>query len=185
MMSVTIEGVEFPLPTLEQELYRAGVLWRKNARISLRKQGRYFTGALYKGIDIKLLADKGEYAVELIMKEDYWQYVDLGVRGAKRSPYPKQKQSPFAYTNKMPPPGALDRWVVKRGLEGVKDKKGRFIKRKSMVFLIRRAIFTRGLKPTRFITDTGERIENNKKLIDRIGQAYATDIATGIAKLFE
>ena len=185
MLSMKIGSVDFELPNLEKELYRAGVLWRKNARISLRKHGRYNTGALYKGIDIVVKQDDKAMYVELLIDSDYWQYIDLGVRGAKKSPFPDQMKSPFSYKKKMPPSGPLDRWVVKKGLEGTRDKKGRFVSRQSMVFLIRRAIYTRGIKPTRFITGTGERIENNKKLHLRIAEAYAKDVADNIAKQWQ
>lgn len=42
------------------------------------------------------------------------------------------------------PLGVLNKWVVQRGLSGLRDKKGRFIKRRSMIYLINRSIKQHG-----------------------------------------
>ena len=52
----------------------------------------------------------------------------------------------------MPPAKAFSQWVVRKGLDGVRDKKGRFIKRKSMQYLIARSIYEHGIKPSMFFT---------------------------------
>jgi len=52
----------------------------------------------------------------------------------------------------MPPSKAFSGWVVRKGLKGVRDEKGRFIPRKSLQFLIARSIFRDGIKPSLFFT---------------------------------
>ena len=53
--------------------------------------------------------------------------------------------------------GAIDQWVVQKpGLSNVRDDLGRFIPRKTMVFLISRSIYLAGLKPSYFFSDPFE-----------------------------
>ena len=83
--------------------------------------------------------------------EGYAKFVDKGVKGSKSSA--KAPNSPYKYTNKQPPAGVIDKWVVRKGLEGARDEKGRFIKRKSLVYAMARSIKLYGVKPTNFFTD--------------------------------
>ena len=85
---------------------------------------------------------------------DYGKYVDKGVSGTQQ----KQKfvdykgkslTSPFKYTTKQPPTGILDKWVVKKGI-APRDERGRFISRKSLVYLIARSIKLKGIKSLAF-----------------------------------
>ena len=86
---------------------------------------------------------------------NYGTYVDKGVSGNKKTQKFKDYlgkviSSPYKYTTKQPPTGIIDKWVVRKGLKGSRDKEGRFIKRKSMVFLIARSIKIKGIKSTSF-----------------------------------
>jgi hypothetical protein len=83
--------------------------------------------------------------------EGYAKFVDKGVQGSKSSA--KAPNSPYKYTTKQPPSGVIDKWVVRKGLEGIRDKKGKFIPRKSLVFNIARNIKLYGVKPSNFFTD--------------------------------
>ena len=83
--------------------------------------------------------------------EGYAKFVDKGVKGSKSSA--KAPNSPYKYTNKQPPAGVIDKWVVRKGIEGARDEKGRFIKRKSLVYAMARSIKLYGVKPTNFFTD--------------------------------
>jgi hypothetical protein len=78
--------------------------------------------------------------------EDYGTFQDKGVNG-KRSVY----TTAYKFGTKMPPPKALDKWIVRKGL-APKDKQGRFISRKSLQFLIARSIYFNGIKPSLFFT---------------------------------
>jgi len=70
--------------------------------------------------------------------EGYAKFVDKGVKGSKSSA--KAPNSPYKYSNKQPPSGVIDKWAVRKGIQGVRDKKGRFIPRKSLVYSIARNI---------------------------------------------
>ena len=83
--------------------------------------------------------------------EGYAKFVDKGVKGSKSSA--KAPNSPYKYTTKQPPSNVIDKWAVRKGIQGVRDKKGRFIPRKSLVFSIARNIKLYGVKPSNFFTD--------------------------------
>lgn len=85
-----------------------------------------------------------------IYEASYGAFVREGVRGSLSSA--KAPKSPFSFKSKMPPAGPLDRWAVNRGISGTRDSKGRFIKRKSLVFLIRRSIFRFGIYPLNYFS---------------------------------
>lgn len=112
-----------------------------------------------------------------ISENEYGEYVRKGVKGAtssKRAP-----DSPYSFKDKMPPAAPLDRWVVQKGLKSARDKKGRFIKRKSLVFLIRRSIFRFGIKPL----DYFDKLKPNiKKLRDDITRQQINDLSLLIVK---
>lgn len=105
------------------------------------------TGALSNSINYETDAGPNSFSIEIDM-EQYGEYLDFGVSGTK-----KKYNTPYAYTNKMPPSSAFSQWVVRKGLSGVRDKKtGRFIKRKSMQYAIAKSIYYNGIKPTKFFT---------------------------------
>jgi len=103
--------------------------------------------------------------------EGYAKFVDKGVKGSKSSA--KAPNSPYKYTNKQPPAGVIDKWVVRKGIEGARDEKGRFIKRKSLVYAMARSIKLYGVKPTNFFTDAFN--VAYKDLPKEFIKAYAND----------
>tara|TARA_R110002020_G_scaffold164573_1_gene351375 strand:- start:18442 stop:19059 length:618 start_codon:yes stop_codon:yes gene_type:complete len=57
-----------------------------------------------------------------------------------------RKQPAFSGDFKMIPTNAIDKWVVRKGLEGTRDEKtGRFISRKSLKFAIATSIYQKGI----------------------------------------
>ena len=110
--------------------------------------------ALEGSIKFEVVADAEGFTVKFYMS-DYGTYVDKGVSGTKQIQKYKDYlgkiiNSPYKYTTKQPPSGVIDKWVVRKGLKGSRDKEGRFIKRKSMVFLIARSIKMKGIKSIAF-----------------------------------
>ncbi len=97
--------------------------------------------------------------------EDYGEYQDKGVSGVKR-----KFNTPYKYTNKMPPPKAFANWVVRKGLQGVRDKNGRFIPRKSLQWAIAKSVYNNGIKPSYFFSAPFK--VNFKKLPQEIVQAF-------------
>jgi len=122
----------------------------QQAKANLTRQKRTATGALYNSLKYNLNVSPNSFSLSFDM-EDYGQFQDKGVRGAK-STYQSAAGSPYKYTNKMPPSSAFSQWVIKKGLDGVRDKKGRFVKRKSLQFAIARSIYNKGIPATKFFT---------------------------------
>lgn len=134
------------------------------AKKELVKQGKKSSGDLYNSIDSDLEVYKSNNFALSFTLGDYGEFVDKGVSGTK-----VKYKTPFKYTTKMPPPSKLDKWIVRKGL--AKDSKGRFIKRKSLQFLIARSIFRKGLKPSLFFTKPFNKHfkKVSKELVDSFG----------------
>jgi len=180
-LTMEIGGVEYPLTNLTKTLNKIGKMWRKNARISLRMQDKVNTGALYNSMPLIVGEDKGGYFVEITPQVHYWEFVDKGVQGASRNIFSRQSESPFQFGSGKGPRGlrgAIDKWVVQKSIDGTRDAQGRFTPRKSLVFLISRAIYNRGLKPTFFISDTLKRLK--PKAMKWVKMAMVKDVANAI-----
>ena len=109
--------------------------------------------ALEQSISFKVITDPDGFKVQFYMA-DYGTFVDKGVSGNKKQQKFKDYKnkvitSPYKYTTKQPPSGVLDKWVVRKGI-APRDEGGRFIKRKSLVFLIARKIKRDGIKGISF-----------------------------------
>ena len=115
-------------------------------------------------------------ALELSFKgAGYAKFVDKGVKGSKSSA--KAPSSPYKFTGnkKTVNIGAIDKWVVRKGLKAARNEKGKFIKRKSLVGAIARSIYLYGIEPTNFFTGAVDK--NIKTLPPQIAKAYANDAA--------
>lgn len=100
----------------------------------------------------------------------YASFYDQGVQGADPTRMPdgakhRQNRAPLSnfrfgtgnFKGQGSLRGAIDQWVVQKpGLSNVRDDLGRFIPRKTMVFLITRSIYLTGLKPSYFFSDPFE-----------------------------
>ena len=123
---------------------------KESKAILQRQKGKT---ALASSIKTTVTTDPNGYSVKFFMA-DYGTFVDKGVSGnkTKRSftNYKGQNESsPYRYTNKQPPSGILDKWSVRKGI-APRDEKGRFIKRKSLIFLIARSIKSKGIQGISF-----------------------------------
>ena len=119
------------------------------AVLIIERSGASSTGNLAKSLrfEVKKVA---EGLLLQIYEADYGVFVREGVQGSISSA--KAPKSPFRYKDKMPPAGPLDKWAVNKGISGTRDSKGRFIKRKSLTFLIRRSIFRFGISPLNYFS---------------------------------
>ena len=123
----------------------------QQSRSNLTKGKKNASKRLYDSIDYEVL--DGAKAVSVVFRmEDYGKYQDLGVSGVK-----KKYNTPYSYTSKMPPARVFSDWVVRKGLEGIRDDKGRFIKRKSLQYIIARSVYMKGIKPSLFFTKPFEK----------------------------
>lgn len=95
------------------------------------------SGSLLESVEVQWEGSIDNGDLELVVRmDDYWYFVENG-----RKP------------GRMPPIAPIDKWVVqKAGLSNVvRDQSGRFIKRKSLVYLIRRSIGRYGYAGTHFL----------------------------------
>jgi hypothetical protein len=122
---------------------------------NLQKAGK--GGKLEESIRFEVITSEDGFTVQFFMSS-YGQYVDKGVSGTqKKRTFKDYKskviKSPFSYKNSkghsQPPSKALDGWAVKKGI-APRDAKGRFIKRKTLTFLIARSIGRNGIQGISF-----------------------------------
>jgi hypothetical protein len=184
MSNLTIEigGKEYPMTKIKKALQTIGKIWRKNARISLRKQDKVNTGTLYNSMSVAVGKDKDGFFVNITPQVHYWEFVDKGVQGASRNIFSRQSESPFKFGSGNGPRGlrgAIDKWVAKKGFQFSDKKTGRFMSFKSTAFVVSRAIYNRGLKPTFFISDTLKRLK--PKAMQMLSKAMSEDMANALS----
>ena len=139
----------------------------REAKMNLRNRNKVSSGRLYKSIrGSKIRATNRSLQFNIEM-EDYGTFIDKGVSGVKR-----KFNTPYTYRDKMPPPSSLDNWIVRKGI-APRDEKGKFIKRKSLQFLIARGIYNNGIKPSLFFTTPFKKYA--KSLPDILEKAFALD----------
>ena len=144
------------------------------SKANLTRQKRNASGNLRNSLDYDLTVSKNSFSLEFIMTE-YGMFVDEGVRGSK-STYPESRDSKFQYTGRFKtiPTAALDKWVIRKGIKGVRDEKGRFIKRDSLKYVIAKSIYEKGIRASMFFTKPFEKAFLN--LPQEVIDAYALDI---------
>ena len=146
--------------------FRSNVI--REAKKNLSSQNT--SGRLSKSLSSVVKESKNSIQISFEM-EDYGFYQDRGVQGAKGG----KSLDGYKYTNKMPPPKAFDKWIVKKGFnDTIRDKKGRFVKRKGLAFIIARSIFEKGIKPTLFFTKPFEKFY--KRLPNQLVEKYGLDM---------
>ena len=162
-----------------QAMQKLGGKVVKEGRGILKKKKKTTSpNTLFNDFDYLVTAKKDSVTLEFEFggAEDYWQFVDEGVRGAggyKGKGKMRGQGSPFKFSNKMPPRGVIDRWIVSKPLKAAR-KDGKFIKRKSLAFLIQRAIYQRGLTRTQFFSKPFT--TELKKQTDAIVEAFGEDL---------
>lgn len=153
---------------IELEKFRDQVI--EEAKENLRRLGKD-GGKLIDSIDGRVKANENSFEMEFSM-EDYGIFQDKGVSGKR-----KKYNTEFTYKDKMPPPRAFDKWIVRKGI--APRKKGKFASRKSLQFIIARGVYMNGIKPSLFFTKPFEKAF--KKLPDTLVEAFGLDAV----KLFD
>lgn len=140
----------------------------QQSKSRLTKGKKNSSKELYNSLRYDLKTSANAFILNFFMK-DYGTYQDKGVSGKF-----KKYNTPFSYKDKMPPPKALDKWIVRKGLRGVRNEQGQFIKRKSLQYLIARSIYRKGIKPSNFFTKSFE--QAFEKLPKELVEAYRLDL---------
>ena len=156
------------LKNVQQELNRFAKYVIKQSITNRTKGKKNSSKALYNSLDYDINVSPNSFSLSFLM-EDYGVFQDKGVSGIK-----KKYNTPYSYTNKMPPPSKMDKWLVRKGLKGVRGKDGKFISRKSLQFMIARSIYNNGIKPSLFFTKPFKKAFTN--LDKDIIKAYQLDV---------
>ena len=146
------------------------------ARANLTRLKKNSSKNLYDSLKGEVTYKRGDYTVNIEM-DTYGLFVDKGVSGKE-----KKYNTPYSYKSKMPPPSALDQWIVRKGI-APRDAKGRFITRKSLQFLIARGIYKNGIAPSLFLTKPFEAAM--KRLPQDVVTAYGIDIEAWMSATVE
>ena len=122
---------------------------------NLQKSGK--GGKLEDSIKFEVITNPDGFTVQFYMSS-YGQFVDKGVSGTQtkrtfKDYKGKVIKTPYSYKNSkghsQPPSKALDKWVVRKGI-APRDASGKFMKRKTITFLIARSIGRNGIQGISF-----------------------------------
>jgi len=140
----------------------------QQSRTNLTKGKKNASKELYNSLDSDVKVSKNSFQLSFLM-EEYGVFQDKGVSGKE-----KKYNTPFKYTNKKPPASAFSQWVIRKGLKGTRDKKGRFVSRKGLQFAIANTVFRKGIKPSLFFTKPFEKAFKN--LPKELVESFALDV---------
>ena len=168
------------LKNVQEELNRFAKYVIQQSRTNLTKGEKNSSKELYNSLKSNLNVSPNSFSLSFLM-EDYGIFQDKGVKGTK-SNYVENRESPFSYKSKggkrglkgMPPPESFDKWIVRKGLKGIRDKQGKFLTRKSLQFMIAKSVFEKGIKASLFFTKPFEKAFKN--LDKDIIEAYKLDV---------
>ena len=123
---------------------------------------------------------------------DYGKYIDKGVKG-KKSTYASAAQSPFKYTNKLPPYAAIAKWLGTKATSGVTKgggklpfktmgKKSNVSNGRSRVYAVRKSIFNKGIEGTGFYSKV---VTNGmfEKINEELSKMVASKVIVEIFKV--
>jgi len=151
----------------------------QQSRSNLTKGGKKNQGNLYNSLDKQIEVGANSFRLSFLM-EDYGVFVDQGVRGKTSST--KAPNSPYRFGTGTGKKGGLtqgiDKWVKQKRIqfrekEG-KGVKGQLLSYSQTSFLIRRAIWNKGIKSSLFFTKPFEKAF--ERLPDELVEAYGLDL---------
>ena len=138
----------------------------KNAKSILRKKKK--NSSLEASISAQVVKQNDRFELQFFMN-DYWEYVDAGVKGAggKRAdkkidgklvqgkPWKLKKvtNNKFKYTDKAPPISVFGNWIKKKGLQP-RDAKGKFTSTLGLKHALSKVVFHTGIETTNFFEDS-------------------------------
>lgn len=154
----------------ELEYFANEVINRSRSNLTQKKKNA--SKDLYNSLSYDIKVSKSNSFSLSFYMEDYGTFIDKGVKGRDSSA--KAPNSPYQFKNKMPPTKALDKWIVRRGLQGIRNKNGQFVSRESLKFAIAKSIQTKGIETTNFFTKPFENAF--KRLPDELVEAYGLEV---------
>lgn len=160
------------------ELNKFGAYVQQQAKSNLSKKQKKDTSKLYNGINYKVTPAKDGAVLVFDFKDanDYWEFVDKGVKGVSSSA--KAPNSPFKFGTGTGKKGGLTNgingWVSRKRIQFKDRRTGQFLSYKSTAFLIMRSIWNKGIETTNFFTKPFEAAF--QRLPDDIYAAYGLEV---------
>jgi len=146
-------GITLEEGAIDNKSYALVTKWLEGV-VKLAKQNLVNSKAiasndLAQSINIDPISLTDTSFVVAIVANDYWKFVDLGVKGANSSS--RAPNSPFQYREKRPPIRPLQEWIAFKGIpmEG-RDKKAA---NRSFAINIANKIRREGLRATNFMSN--------------------------------
>jgi hypothetical protein len=130
--------------TLEEKRYPFGFAKFKGVG------NKVASGRLRDSIKVQTMQE-GDQTVIQVISEQYAQWVQSGRLPGKKGV----------------PIDALEKWIKDRGLLG-RDKKGRFIKRRSFAFAIQKNIKKFGIRPSNFLDVVLDTLADDPRIIEAL-----------------
>jgi len=169
-------GVSLADGAIENKSYALVTKWLEGvvrlAKQNLANANAIASDSLSASIDIKPITLTDTSFVVAIVANDYWKFVDLGVKGAVSSS--RAPNSPFQYRDKRPPIRPIQEWIAFKEipLEG-RDKKAA---NRSFAINIANKIRREGLRATNFMSNAA-----TKEMVDVLTENIAEVLGNSIS----
>lgn len=160
------------------ELEKFGKYVVQQSKSNLSKKKKKDTSNLYNGVKFEVTKEKDSTTLSFDFgsANNYWQFVDKGVKGVSSSA--KAPNSPFKFGTGTGKSGGLTKgingWVARKRIQFQDRKTKQFLSYKATAFLIIRSIWNKGLETTNFFTKPFE--QAFKRVPDDIYAAYALEV---------
>ena len=162
-----------------------------NAKSNLTKEDKG-GGALEESLSYKVNVSKNSFQLD-IYAENYWKYVDYGVKGVggtkgdktiyvngekkivkgEKWQVKRVTNNKFKYKDKMPPTKVFNGWSIKKGI-APRNKKGQFTTRKGLMFALAKSVYHTGIKTTDFLTKPFD--DEFKNFPDEVVEIYGLTV---------
>ena len=159
----------------------------RDARVRLEQQDKGVSGNLRDSLQYTLNTGVDQVDLSFDAGAMYWDFVNQGIRGAidaSKAPDSDYQFGTGNFTGQGTLRGGIDRWVVQKPIEGVRDAKtGRFMPRKQMVRMISNKIWNYGIAPSNYYTLAMDNGWNRYK--KRMAVAIGLDVSDFVTKYYE
>lgn len=156
------------------------------AKNNLAAKDKNASGGLSESITSFLKMDKSSFELSFFL-EDYWKFIDYGVKGigGKKADgdtweLKEVTNNKFSYKEGIenkPAPKHFNNWTVLKGI-APRNKKGQFTTRKGLMFAISNSVWHTGLETTSFFTKPFYKEFN--KLRVNLRKAFSIDVKSFI-----
>ena len=146
------------------ELEKIAPIIEKVMKKTLEEKRYPFGFAKFRGVGNKVASGKLRDSIQVVTKKVNEDETVIQVISEE---YAQWVQSGRLPGKKGVPISAIEKWIKERGLTG-RDKRGRYIKRKSFAFAIQSNIKKFGIRPSNFLDVALEMIAQDPKVMDLI-----------------